>query len=154
MNKTKLIKILEEQKQNLLELIDVSMKKQKAIIMNNSIALDELNHTDEIVLNKIQNKEKERINLILSMIKEAGLNINQLNEKTIKHFYTMLKDESTTEEFEKISQLRDELKELVVNAGMINKQNGLLVNQAGSLIKQMVSILFKSQNKPLLDRKA
>lgn len=154
MNKSKLIKILEEQKKNLLELIDVSIKKQKAIVKNDSTLLEELNHANEIVLNKIHNKEKERLNLILSILKEAGISFDQLNDKSVKQFYKIVKDELNREEYDQIESLRDELRELVVNATMLNKQNELLVEQAGSLIKQMVSILFKSQNKPLVDRKA
>jgi len=154
MNKAKLIKILEEQKKNLSELIEVSLKKQKAITINNRNALEELNHSEEIVLNKLERKEAERINQILILCNEIGMNIQEINAKTIKEFYQTLQLNCVPEVFERIELLREETKDLVTKAGMINKQNKLLVDQAGSLIKQMVSILFKSQNKPLLDRKA
>jgi len=154
MNKVKLIKILEEQKRNLVELVEVSSRKQKAIVVNNRLALEELNHKEEIVLNKLERKEVERINQILILSNETGLDIQEVNVKTIKDFYKVLRANSSTEVYEQIESLRDETKKLITEAGMINKQNNLLVNQAGSLIKQMVSVLFKSQNKPLLDRKA
>lgn len=154
MNKDKLIKLLDEQKIVLQEMVQVLKQKQIAIVKNNSVALEEANHLEEIILNKLSRKEVERVNLIRNLSVELGLNLSEINSNTIKEFYKLLKTKLNNEDYESLSNTRNENKKLVEQASLINKQNKLLVEQANSFIKQVINVLFKSQNKPLLDRKA
>lgn len=154
MNKDKLIKLLDEQKIVLQEMIQILKQKQIAIVKNDSVALEEANHLEEIILNKLSRKEVERVNLIRNLSEDLGLNLSEINSNTIKEFYKHLKTKLNNEEYESLSNTRNENKKLVEQASMINKQNKLLVEQANSFIKQVINVLFKSQNKPLLDRKA
>lgn len=154
MNKDKLIKLLDEQKIVLQEMIRVLKQKQNAIVKNDSMALEEANHLEEVVLNKLSRKELERINLIRNISAELGLNLSEINSNNIKEFYKHLKTKLNLEEYESLNNTRNENKKLVEQASLINKQNKLLIEQANSFIKQVINVLFKSQNKPLLDRKA
>lgn len=153
MNKVKLIKLYEEQKSILQEMIDALKQKQKAIIKNDSMLVEEANHIEEIALNKLERKEVERFNLIRSISAELGMNITEITPMAIKGFYNLLKNNLNKENNDLLVSLRNENKKLVMEANLLNKQNKLLVEQANNFIKQVISVLFKSQNKPLLDRK-
>jgi len=154
MNKDRLTKILRDQKAILSELITASKQKQKAVIKNDIMLLEETNRNEEIILNKLEHKESERLNIIISLANEMGLNIKEVNSKNIKDFFELLKVNLAPEEFATVSELRKDTKNLVQEADLITKQNNLLIEQANSFIKQVINVLFKSQNKPLLDRKA
>jgi len=154
MNKDRLTKILRDQKAILSELITASKQKQKAVIINDIMLLEETNRNEEIILNKLEHKESERLNIIISLANEMGLNIKEVNSKNIKDFFELLKVNLAPEEFATVSELRKDTKNLVQEADLITKQNNLLIEQANSFIKQVINVLFKSQNKPLLDRKA
>ena len=52
-----------------------------------------------------------------------------------------------------LQMLRESIKEKTVRIGKLNQQNRYLLEHANSIVKQTISILLKSQTRPLLDRK-
>jgi hypothetical protein len=149
----RLLKIYEDQSENLDELFDNALQKQKAVINNQREGLERFTNLEEQSLSKINRKEHERENCVEKLLNDSGkthlLNEN-VSSATILSEIKLLTD---ADSYNKLFELRRLLKEKTMKIGQINKQNMFLIEQANSIVKQTLNILLTSQKKPILDRR-
>lgn len=149
----KLESVFSEQENNLNNLIDTALRKRNAVIQNNRDDLERINHAEEILLNDLRTKENERVDLLKRMMQGPENNVQKISGNLMEQFMVKFRGSMQEEEYDKLSLTRERVKEKVDKLTNINKQNTLLIEQANHILKHTLSIILKSQKKPLLDRK-
>ena len=150
MNAGNLLKIYEEQLKNMDELLKAAVDKQKSIIQNNRVSLEKETKKEETVLSKINRKEVERLEYLQRLFAGVGkgkvINISEFSEE-------QLLTRMSEDELNEFTDLRGKIKELTSKVLGVNQQNKFLIEQANSIVKNVLETILKSQKKPLVDRR-
>lgn len=144
-----LIENLEIQKNNLSELLSSASQKQQALIQSNYENLESSIMAEERSLVKIQQAEKQRLNIIKELYSQFSLNNGT---PKLSEFIEKTKNILDRKSQEKITKTEQELKRLIKQISGINQQNRYLVENSRAFIKETIGSLINA-NKPFLDRK-
>ncbi len=147
-----LLKVYEEQLENLNELKEAALNKQKSIISNKRELIEKFSAREESAMNRISRKEMERANILQSLFGNV-LQGYDLFKSGSDEITSLLKQVAEDKELSDISELRTRIKLVTEEIKGVNVQNRFLIEQANSIVKQTLAIVLKSQKKPIVDRR-
>ncbi len=150
MESKNLIDVLKKQKLNLENLLGAAKEKQKVLINNKREELDTVGKQEEKLIFRVQQTEKERIAVVNQLASRNGL-----NPKAIK-IGDLISKLSTTEDPEvifELTNLEEEIKELVAEIKSTNSRNMFLIQHSRKFIEYTMKAIFGEGKKSILDRK-
>ncbi len=145
-----LIKILDEQKYNLSELRKIIKEKQNVIVNNKLEKLSEYMSLEEKKLLQIQIVEEKRLNIMQQLFSKYQIEserfklailIEAVINKVPQNFLAVIK------------QREKEIKNLIQEITIINRQNLLLVQQSSQIISETVKAVIATSKRSIIDRK-
>ena len=144
-DKERLLAVMNEEAEAVEKLLDIMMKKQKAIIaLENDDLQTSINEELKIVsLTKIL--EKQRLELLQRIIPE--------NNHPSKITISQLASNFEGEESEKLLSLRQRLMKSLEHMKELNETNRLLLERGKNFVKENISILTSRGEKKLVNRK-
>lgn len=145
-----LFDLLSEQEKNLTQLLNVVVKKQRAIIENNYQALDDSVFQEETILTQIVNVEKKRIELTSKMVQKYQLKVESLK---LSHFLDSISKYIPTEMYDEFQELKLSIREKSEKVNKTNEQNMALIEHSREFIKQTLAILTNGSKKQILNVK-
>lgn len=145
-----LFDLLSEQEKNLTQLLNVVVKKQRAIIENNYQALDDSVFQEETILTQIVNVEKKRIELTSKMVQKYQLKAESLK---LSHFLDSISNYIPTEMYDEFQELKLSIREKSEKVNKTNEQNMALIEHSREFIKQTLAILTNGSKKQILNVK-
>ncbi|MBA4250797.1 MAG: hypothetical protein C0425_02045 [Chlorobiaceae bacterium] len=145
-----LFDLLSEQEKNLTQLLNVVVKKQRAIIENNYQALDDSVFQEETILTQIVNVEKKRIELTSKMVQKYQLKAESLK---LSHFLDSISKYIPTEMYDEFQELKLSIREKSEKVNKTNEQNMALIEHSREFIKQTLAILTNGSKKQILNVK-
>jgi hypothetical protein len=149
MDAKNIIELLNEHIINLEKLIEIALRKQKALIENNYDELTVIIKAEGEIISKLLSLEKQRIKLTNDIY--AKVNINQTANKNVK-LSVLLNGLISTKWLTEVQLLEVEIKNRIIKIGDLNLKNQFLLQQANQFITEVLSILFSNQ-KTIIDRK-
>lgn len=150
MENNKLLELLRHQAENLNALLKTILKKQKAIVANDVLGIENSTSEEEKFLSAINNAEKERIDFLNHFYDE-----NSIESPSVKIDDYLLADaDNLTEEHQDhILKLRSIIKRTTNEIIKINQQNKYLITHSRNLLNEIVTAIFSERNNSLFDRK-
>ena len=135
----KILKIIELEKQFIIEMNDVLSKQQNALVHLHIGDLPELNTYQEDIAKKLKSLEATRINMIATMfnipsIKAIAITLTDLAALVDPSYTPMLK------------KLRDEMNALNIKYANLANTNRMLANRAKNSFSQIISVLTNGNN--------
>ena len=135
----KILKIIELEKQFIIEMNDVLAKQQNALIHLHIGDLPELNTYQEDIAKKLKSLEATRINMIATMFnipssKAIAITLTDLAALVDPSYTPMLK------------KLRDEMNALNIKYANLANTNRMLANRAKNSFTQIISVLTNGNN--------
>lgn len=144
-----LLNSLTEQQSNLQEFLEVVYKQQRALIENNLASLEESILAEEKVLQKIEATEKTREEIMKNL---SGAYSIKLKSLSVSDFLKQIGNDHHPL-VQKISDLSEEIKEVITDITKVNYQNKQLINHSRSFIKETVALVFGNNGNQLLDKR-
>lgn len=144
-----LIKILQNQHNNLSLFLENAEKKQHAIVNFDYDDLEKSIMAEEKSLFQIHTLENERINQLTNFYSEHSIQYKSLR---INELLDIIKDKISPETIERITTLEKNIKEKILEINKVNIQNTFLIEHSRSFIKETINSLV-SLNKQHLDKK-
>ena len=146
----KLIEILKEQKNNLISLLKIVKEKQNVIVNNKLEKLHEYMNKEEKELLEIQITEEKRLHIMQELFTEYKIKSERFKlEILIKE----LKDLIPETYIENIKTKEIEIKNLIKEITLKNKQNLMLVQQSSQIISETVKAVIDTSKRSIIDRK-
>ncbi len=149
MNTNNLVTVLEEQEKNLKEFVECIVSKQKALVNNNLVELQQLLMTEERLLSQMDEQGVKISSTIGSLAEECSL---KLQSNTVSEFIKAVQH-NTEVNIKVISLLQNSIRELVSKAIFTNEQNKILIEHSRNFIRKTILSLVALNNNQLLDRK-
>lgn len=135
----KILKIIELEKQFIIEMNDVLAKQQNALVHLHIGDLPELNSYQEEIAKKLKALEATRINMIATMF-------NISNSKAVAITLTDLAAMSDPAYTPMLKKLRDEINLLNIRYTNLANTNRMLANRAKNSFTQIISVLTNGNN--------
>lgn len=135
----KILKIIELEKQFIIEMNDVLTKQQNALVHLHIGDLPELNTYQEDIAKKLKSLEATRINMIATMFnipssKAIAITLTDLAALVDPSYTPILK------------KLRDEMNALNLKYANLANTNRMLANRAKNSFTQIISVLTNGNN--------
>lgn len=153
MDLERLKNLLSDQDSNIANLLEVALKKQRAVITNDREELEKLNFNEETLLNRVNAIEIERVNFLNNIPSTAEGQRENISGNLMELFLENNREKIDDKTYKDITDYSCKLKDKVTQLQNINGQNRFLIEQANNLLKQLLKEILKSQKKPILDRK-
>lgn len=150
MSYTKLIDLMNAQKNKLTELLESLKLMQQSIVNQEYDSYQQTIDMHQKILSDIRNIEKDRTKLIKSLL---GVNQNYSKSNLPDLIFNTLKIRDKKEQ-ESYLNLRNEIAELIKDVTKYNFQNMYLIEHSRKFIKDLVVTLYGSKNQRILDKKA
>ncbi|HEX2866343.1 MAG TPA: flagellar export chaperone FlgN [Ignavibacteriales bacterium] len=140
---------LVNQKNNLSQLLDAALLKQKALVKFDYAGLEDSILKEERALSSVADGEKGRIKILTEIYQK-----HSISNKTYKlsEFIEHTKDLLDIKSKKQIAVTEKELKELITRVSMVNQQNKFLIENSRAFIKETVSHILNAR-RSLLDKK-
>ena len=133
-----LVDVLEKEIREYRILVDLSKEKTTYIVKADIPALEECTDREQEITSRIKNLDNFRI----AKTREMAMVINRDSEEmTLTNMILYLKNRP--EEQERLADLRDRLKEVLIEMKQVNDQNGILIKQAMEMVEFDLT-LFRS----------
>lgn len=141
---------MKSQQELLQKFLDLIYLQQKAIINNDIVVLEDLLTKEGAFFNQIEAKKILMSDIIIQLAVKYSI---KLESNNLSDFINSLKLKN---EFKLtgLIKLHESIKKLVYLIIEANNQNKILINQAKSFIKQLVTIFAQSNKNNILDRRA
>jgi len=150
MENNKLLELLRHQAENLDALLKTILKKQKAIVANDVLGIENSTSEEEKLLSAINNTEKARIDFLNNYYDEISIESPSVK---IDDYLLADADNLTEEHQDHILKLRNIIKKTTNEIIKINQQNKYLITHSRDLLKEIVTAIFSERNNSLFDRK-
>ena len=147
-----LIKIYQEQLENLEGLLETGISKQKSIVDNSRELIEKYTSQEESFMSKINRKEIERQNMLQSLLAENSENIDKMPSDG-NELMEVLKKIADEDEMKALYESREAITSAIKEIKGVNQQNRFLLEQANSVVKQTLAVMLKFQKKPIVDRR-
>lgn len=144
------IKILSELDAAITALNETAVKKQAAIIHNKHEEIGKILSEEQKLLQKIENLEAKRIETMKNIKTEYSISDNIIN---LKRLIQELSKHFTTEVIQKLSVLRNSIKEQSEKLRITNNQNKALIDNSRLFIKTLVTNLRGTANNFVINTK-
>ncbi len=144
-----LIGILEQERDGLKRFCEVALRKQKMLIENNHEEFDACIKEEEALLSKLFRSEKEK-GLLLKKI--FGRELTK-TERKLKNLMPVLEKIAQKEDAEKLSKLKNEIRNYASELERINNQNIFLIKNARQFLIDTINTLMNEKRATLIDRK-
>ncbi|HPD32945.1 MAG TPA: flagellar export chaperone FlgN [Candidatus Kapabacteria bacterium] len=135
----KILKIVELEKQFIIEMNDVLAKQQNALVHLQIGDLPELNSYQDEIAKKLKSLEATRINMIATMF-------NIPSSKAVAITMTDLAAMSDPKYAPLLKRLRDEMNALNMKYSNLANTNRMLANRAKNSFSQIISVLTNGNN--------
>lgn len=147
-----LIEVYKEQNENLNELLQAALNKQKSVIDNKRDLIDKYTTHEESLMSRLNRKELERQNLLRVIFADTKNTAGQL-PRDGNELIAALKDLCNENELKLLTEQREAIINLAERIKGVNQQNRFLLEQANSVVKRTLEIMLKYQKKPIVDRR-
>ena len=146
----KLIEILKEQKNNLNSLLKIVKEKQNVIVNNKLDKLSEYMEKEEKELLEIQITEEKRLHIMQEIFTEYDIKSERFKLEILTKELKSLISET---QIENIKTKEMEIKSLIKEITLKNKQNLMLVQQSSQIISETVKAVIDTNKRSIIDRK-
>jgi hypothetical protein len=144
---------LEIQAQNLRNFLMIIKSKQEALIKRD---LDELTlsmESEEKYISIIDKEEENRLNFLAVLIEEYNLNVNSPELLKLPNFIAAVEDLVDEEEMKNLKNRQESVKQLTEKVITINNQNKQLLENAKSLVREIITSAVGDQKHSIIDRR-
>ncbi len=145
-----LLKILDEQKLNLIGLVKIVKNKQNVLVNNKLEKLSEYMALEEKKLLEIQIVEEKRLSVMQQLFSQYNIESERFK---LEILITALTNKIPQNFLDSIKQNEREMKNLIQEITRINQQNLLLVQQSSQIIKETVKAVIDTSKRSFIDRK-
>ncbi len=149
MNEEVLLNALIAQEVNFEKLAAALQFKQRAIINNNIEGMEKSIHEEEILLNRINLAEMNRIGILNNLNQKMGLQ----NSLKLSDFTESAKNKISKKTLSEITGKQQSLKEQMLKINKLTQQNKFLIDHARNLLNETVHTILGENRKNILDRK-
>jgi flagellar biosynthesis/type III secretory pathway chaperone len=150
MRTTELLEVLKDQRNNLNQFHEIVLMKQRALIMNDIKGIEGAIMREEKMINKVENCEKQRVQLILSLKEKLNLDYpsHRMTDFILKA--GELLDAKIKREFERELEIIEKLVSVIQQT---NEQNQFLISNARNFIRKIIEAVAQGGKQSILDRK-
>jgi len=150
MENNNLLGLLKHQAENLNALLSTILKKQKAIVANDVLEIENSTSEEEKFLSAINNTEKARIDFLNHFYNE-----NSIESPSVKvDDYLLTNADNLNEQQQNdILKLRNIIKKTTNEIIKVNQQNKYLITHSRNLLNEIVTAIFSERNNSLFDRR-
>ena len=144
---------LEIQAQNLRNFLMIIKSKQEALIKRD---LDELTlsmESEEKYISIIDKEEENRLNILAALIEEYKLDANNPDLLKLPNFITAVEGIVDEEEMENLMDRQETVKQLTEKVITINNQNKQLIENAKSLVREIITSAVGDRKHSIIDRR-
>ncbi len=141
---------MKNQQELLQKFLDLIYLQQKAIINNDVVVLEDLLTKEGAFFNQIEAKKTLMSDIIIQLAVKYSI---KLESNNLSDFINSLKLKNEFK-LNGLIKLHESIKKLVYVIIEANNQNKILINQAKSFIKQLVTIFAHANKNSILDRRA
>ncbi len=145
-----LLKILDEQKLNLMDLVKIVKGKQNVLVNNKLEKLSEYMSLEEKKLLEIQIVEEKRLSVMQQLFSQYNIESERFK---LEILITALTNKIPQNFLDSIKQNEREMKNLIQEITRINQQNLLLVQQSSQIITETVKAVIDTSKRSFIDRK-
>jgi len=145
-----LLKILDEQKLNLIGLVKIVKNKQNVLVNNKLEKLSEYMSLEEKKLLEIQIVEEKRLSVMQQLFSQYNIKSERFK---LEILITALTNKIPQNFLDSIKQNEREMKNLIQEITRINQQNLLLVQQSSQIITETVKAVIDTSKRSFIDRK-
>ncbi len=145
-----LLKILDEQKLNLIGLVKIVKNKQNVLVNNKLEKLSEYMSLEEKKLLEIQIVEEKRLSVMQQLFSQYNIESERFK---LEILITALTNKIPQNFLDSIKQNEREMKNLIQEITRINQQNLLLVQQSSQIITETVKAVIDTSKRSFIDRK-
>ncbi|MCH8033275.1 MAG: flagellar export chaperone FlgN [Bacteroidetes bacterium] len=150
MENNKLLELLNHQAENLNALLNTILKKQKAIVSNDVLEIENSTSEEEKLLSAINNTEKVRIDFLNNFYSENSM---ESPSAKIDDYLLTNADDLNEQQQNDILKLRNIIKKTTNEIIKVNKQNKYLITHSRNLLNEIVTAIFSERNNSLFDRR-
>ncbi len=145
-----LLKILDDQKLNLIGLVKIVKNKQNVLVNNKLEKLSEYMSLEEKKLLEIQIVEEKRLSVMQQLFSQYNIKSERFK---LEILITALTNKIPQNFLDSIKQNEREMKNLIQEITRINQQNLLLVQQSSQIITETVKAVIDTSKRSFIDRK-
>lgn len=138
-----LINVLNKESSEYEKLLELSMKKTPVIVAGDLENLQQITDEEQIVVSRINNLEKQRIENINDIA-----NVLNKDVKTLKLANLIEMLEARPIERQKLAEVHDRLQSAVRRVQMINNQNRELINHALEMVEFDLNLIQSMKTAP------
>ncbi|MDT3695830.1 MAG: flagellar export chaperone FlgN [Ignavibacterium sp.] len=145
-----ILKLNNEQIENLDNLLSVLKNLQTAIVQNDLEKIESTIEQEEKVLNRIKLCEEKRFDTLKTLLNHYGIKAEKTEalDELAKVILT-----SDPEAYQEFSQMRSNLLEKVKEVLLINQQNEIIINNSRKFIRDLIKSVLGSRKENFFDRK-
>jgi len=145
-----ILKLNNEQIENLDNLLSVLKNLQTAIVQNDLEKIESTIEQEEKVLNRIKLCEEKRFDTLKTLLNHYGIKAEKTEalDELAKVILT-----SDPEAYQEFSQMRSNLLEKVKEVLLINQQNEIIINNSRKFIRDLMKSVLGSRKENFFDRK-
>lgn len=136
----------------ILSLINAAKVKQKVIVQNDYDGLEKVNANESTLLSSLDKVSRSQQKLVSRLFEINSLEKNG-KPRILSILVNEYKELFNPSKLQKINELRLKVRNQVKELTGLNHQNRFLIEHASSLVKETISLLLKSRNTSLIDRK-
>lgn len=150
MENNNLLGLLKHQAENLNALLSTILKKQKAIVANDVLEIENSTSEEEKFLSAINNTEKARIDFLNHFYNEKSIESPSVK---IDDYLLTNADNLNEQQQNDILKLRNIIKKTTNEIIKVNQQNKYLITHSRNLLNEIVTAIFSERNNSLFDRR-
>lgn len=139
----KLIDILQAQRSNYEQLLELSMQKTAVIVKGDVETLKAITSEENSYVGNNQHLERDRIKLMKDIATVLGKEQETL---TLNMLIELLNGQKQDQQ--RLKQMSDNLKQILKEIKIINDKNGMLINQALEYVDFNMNVLQSSKSVP------